>query len=133
MSTVRALVVPAAEGRIARRLGKSHSVTTIELDRSEHEIVVRLSGEVDVSDAYTVPETVYGAVEAVSQRPLTVILDLSAVTFMDSTGLSMLIRTDGEMREIGVGLVLREPSEPVSRVLTMTALSGHFRIEGARP
>lgn len=57
------------------------------------------------------------------------VLDLSRVRFLDSSGVRSLVKLGLSMR--GRALVLREPSPPVMRVLQMTRLDevGLWRIE----
>jgi anti-anti-sigma factor len=54
------------------------------------------------------------------------VLDLRDVTFIDSTGLNVLIHAN---RDRGDGLVLRSPTGAVSRVLELSGMDRVFRIE----
>lgn len=55
-----------------------------------------------------------------SEEP--VILDLSAVEFMDSSGLAVLLRQSMRRREAGGALHIRQPSAPVLRLLEFCCL-----------
>lgn len=99
----------------------------IEIESPGPEAVLRLSGQLDVSDAHRVPETV-GSLFADTTPPQTVILDLSDVSFADSVGLGMLLRSDEEARRNDARLVLRSPSPAVRRLLSMTAMDTVFEI-----
>jgi anti-anti-sigma factor len=46
-----------------------------------------------------------------------VIVDLSAVTYMDSSGIGMLIKQTARLGESGGSLRLRNPQEPVRKVI----------------
>jgi anti-sigma B factor antagonist len=71
------------------------------------------------------------AVQSVIVGTGPLVLDLSRVRFLDSSGVRSLVKLGLSMR--GRALVLREPSPPVMRVLVMTRLDevGLWRIEPA--
>jgi anti-sigma B factor antagonist len=54
------------------------------------------------------------------------VMDLSAVTFMDASGLSALTRADGGARRAGRQLRLAAPTSRVARLLAITHLDLHF-------
>ncbi len=54
-------------------------------------------------------------------------VDLSKVTFVDSSGLRVLVRAH-RRHHAGGGLVVVSPSEPVSRLLDITGLRSEFQI-----
>jgi anti-sigma B factor antagonist len=58
-----------------------------------------------------------------------VILDLSGVTFLDSTGLGALVGIRNSFVQRDASLVLLRPSEPVTRLLQITGLVDVFAIE----
>ncbi|MGE0027231.1 MAG: STAS domain-containing protein [Thermoleophilia bacterium] len=60
-----------------------------------------------------------------------VVLDVAGVEFIDSVGLEVLIRVHRGLRDDGRRLVLRDPAEPVARLLELTLLDRTLVIEGA--
>jgi anti-sigma B factor antagonist len=56
------------------------------------------------------------------------VMDLSAVTFMDASGLSALTRADSGARQAGRQLRLAAPTARVARLLAITRLDLHFDI-----
>jgi anti-anti-sigma factor len=92
--------------------------------------VVEISphGEIDVDSAHEVREAV---VEVLTQhRPARVEVNLSAVAFIDSTGISAMV-AGFQMAEVtGAKLVVTRPSPFVHRQLWVTGLLGLF---GAPP
>jgi anti-anti-sigma factor len=58
--------------------------------------------------------------------PLITVIDLREVTFVDSTGLNVLINAN---RVRADGLVLRSPAGAVARVLELSGMDRMFRIE----
>ena len=86
-----------------------------------------VAGELD----RTTSDRFDGAVQNVIVGSSPLVLDLSRVRFLDSSGVRSLVRLGLSMR--GRALVLREPSPPVMRVLVMTRLDevGLWRIDEA--
>jgi len=79
--------------------------------------VVELNGEVDATNS----DELYDVLESVvRQLPSLLVVDLSALTFMDSTGLRMLLRSSRELDQQGGVLALASPQLPVARVLQLT-------------
>lgn len=56
------------------------------------------------------------------------IIDISNINYMNSSGLSMLIRILTKMRNRGGDLVLVNPSESVNKLLVITKLNAIFGI-----
>lgn len=81
---------------------------------------VSVRGEVDVYTAPQLRERLYGVVGDGVTR---VILDLSAMTFIDSTGLGVVVGALKRLRESGGDLVLRSPSRSTRKVLEITGLT----------
>jgi len=88
--------------------------------------VVVVAGDVDPATAGWFEDAVDRGFLLAEQ----VVIDLSGVTFMDSTGVGALVRAlrqDGRTRE---SLVLRAPSGQVRRLLEITSLDQVLTVEG---
>jgi anti-sigma B factor antagonist len=79
-------------------------------------LVVAPSGELDLRSVDALADVLRDA----HDRGQPVELDLSALSFMDSTGLSLLIETAQDAKAHGWPLRIRDPSEPVAHVIEMT-------------
>jgi anti-anti-sigma factor len=86
--------------------------------------VVRLIGEVDMATAPTLQRHL----EIV---PTATVLDVRDVTFIDSSGLSVLVRANRD-RPSTQPLTLRSPASSICRVLEITGLIELFRIDHGR-
>ena len=62
-------------------------------------VTITLSGEIDHHGARTVMSELEDAVADLVPRELT--LDLSGISFMDSSGIAVLLRTHRHMRQLG--------------------------------
>jgi anti-anti-sigma factor len=79
--------------------------------------MVTLAGEVDATNA----EQLHSALESVvREHPSLMLVDLSGLSFMDSTGLRMLLRASRELDRRGGVLGLVAPQASVARVLQLT-------------
>jgi anti-sigma B factor antagonist len=84
------------------------------------DVTVAITGEVDVYTAPQLRERLYGVIADGAHR---VVLDLEAMTFIDSTGLGVIVGTLKRLRQSGGDLVLRAPGRSTRKVLDITGLS----------
>ncbi|HWH96436.1 MAG TPA: STAS domain-containing protein [Baekduia sp.] len=98
---------------------------TRERDVDDHVSVIAVEGEIHVS---TAPEFsgVLGAAGAAGRRFL--VLDLSGVTFIDSTGLSILLNALRRLTRAGGALALVCANPTVLRLFEITRLDSTFDI-----
>lgn len=80
-------------------------------------VIVRLSGEIDVANSEAVQGHLAGLVELGH-----LVIDLSGVTFMDSSGLSALIVAHKRTESLGHSVRLVGAHGPVRRVLEVTQI-----------
>ena len=90
------------------------------------ETVVELTGEIDVA---VVPRIKAQLQSAVAESPGgTVVADLAAVTFIDSTGLGVLVSGLKAARSSGGELVLRNTPAHIAKVFSITGLDKAFTL-----
>ena len=80
---------------------------------------VAMRGELDLSTVNKVQDELR-RVESTS--PALMVLDMSKLTFLDSTGLRCLVTADERAREAGRRVVLVRGPDPVQRVFSITRL-----------
>jgi anti-sigma B factor antagonist len=84
-----------------------------------------LSGEVD---AHTAP----ALAATMSQLPAgTVTIDVAEVSFMDSSGLRVLMDVTTRARGAGGDLVVLRPTAAIVRLVEISGLADHLRLEPA--
>ena len=83
---------------------------------------VTLSGEFDMGAVATFRQ----ALEDAAGPWQRVVIDVSDLAFMDSSGLQELVRLENRARERGLEVVIARPSMPVKRLLELTGLEQHF-------
>lgn len=99
-------------------------MTLVEAEPRPGVAVIAVAGECDLSQAGRLEEAVLRAGGSARE----VILDLSALEFIDSTGLRTLWRGKQALDETGSSLVLARPSTAILRVLTISNLDNQFEI-----
>lgn len=87
--------------------------------------VVRVRGEIDVATAPQFAE----CVELALTKGTPLVIDLAETTFMDSTGLSTLIRAHHASGRVKEAIVLRSPCAAVRRTLDVSGVAEVFTIE----
>jgi anti-sigma B factor antagonist len=87
--------------------------------------VLSVKGEVDVYSAPTLSENLN---ELFDEGSTTVIVDLSEVAFLDSTGLGALIAARSAADKAGGGLSIVCAQDRVLKLFTITGLDGVFTI-----
>jgi anti-anti-sigma factor len=88
-------------------------------------VIAALSGELDIAAAPMLREKLLGLLGPGASR---LIIDLSAVSYADARGLTVLVGTGRRARLLGGFLRLAGPSPEVARVLSTTGLSRHLEI-----
>jgi anti-anti-sigma factor len=98
------------------------------IQAGRHELLA-VEGEIDIA---TSPRLIAALNEAVTDSAGAVVVDLSAVAFMDSTGLALLIRAQRRMSRRGRGFAVVCPDGPVRRIFELTDMVGMLRVTPSR-
>ena len=93
------------------------------------ECVLTLTGEIDFRYSERLGDLGVATLESHHIRLL--VLDMSAVTFIDSSGLGALVRAHHAASAHAKVLSLRNPSDAVLKVLRLCALDTLLRIENS--
>jgi stage II sporulation protein AA (anti-sigma F factor antagonist) len=89
-------------------------------------VVLTLFGELDVVSA---PKLERMLSEVLGQPHARVMLDLNGLRFVDSAGVSVLIKAKQRAESNGRTLVLRRPTEQLERVFSLVGLADWLEIE----
>jgi anti-sigma B factor antagonist len=90
-------------------------------------VILAFAGELDVTSAAGAEEAMLLACADVSDR---MILDLTDLAFMDSTGVRVLVRARRRLAERGAAIELAGLTPSVSRIIHITGLDRAFVIHG---
>ena len=94
-------------------------LTEIELDG--YILKVKIHGDIDHHTVKGVREQIDSAI--LSHRPRFVILNLSCVEFMDSSGLGLILGRYTCASDVGAKLVLYKPTMRIKRILELAGIS----------
>lgn len=92
---------------------------------TEKTVVVEISGDIDLHRSVALQQGLLGLLD---EKPQHVVIDLSAVPYMDSSGVASLVKLLSRTRKIGVDLTLVAPSPKVRSILEITRLDSIFKL-----
>ena len=84
-------------------------------------------GEIDHHSASKLRRELDAAIAR--EAPETLVLVLSGVDFMDSSGLGLVMGRLRTMQQRGGNLIIRDPNDDVARILDMAGMENFIRIE----
>jgi len=87
--------------------------------------VVKVQGEIDLDSAGDLSDAALAAMQEIGPS---LVLDLSGVTFMDSTGLKVLLAVHKRAELAGGRLVLAAPTRSVNRVVSIPGFDQTFAV-----
>jgi anti-sigma B factor antagonist len=91
--------------------------------------VIAVGGEVDI---FTAPDVRRAAVAAIDDGVKYIVLDLLQTTFLDSTGLGVIIGLSKRVRPGGGDVIIVNTDEGIARTFEITGLAEIFRIYTTR-
>jgi len=98
-------------------------ILSVHLDRETVDRVrVAVTGEIDMDSAERLDDAVGCALTMPGVRRVEI--DLTEVTFMDSSGINVLVRCHAGAHRAGSSLVVTHPQPTVLRVLQITGVCG---------
>ncbi|HEY1507918.1 MAG TPA: STAS domain-containing protein [Solirubrobacteraceae bacterium] len=100
----------------------------VEVRSEDQTTVISVSGELDLASSPALEEEL----ERVAKSDATtIVVDLAELEFMDSTGLSVLVRAHQRAEESGRRLGLVNGSQQVQRLLTLTGVADRLTLADA--
>ncbi len=125
VSTFFASFPPSAKPSQERELAalprvREEGVLTIEIERDGTQLVVRVDGELDIASSKGFEDELR---RALGSDASAVVLDLSGLSFIDSTGLRALVAISAQARASGNPLRILRGPEPVERILEVSGLN----------
>jgi anti-sigma B factor antagonist len=112
------------DDRAAKRLAQ---LCSMRVEQQLDMVLIRLHGEFDLTCEEPFSEELAGALDA---NTTTLVLDLRALTFIDSCGLRMLVTLDRATSEDGLDFTVLCGEGHVSQVLRSSGLDGVLPVVG---
>jgi len=89
---------------------------------------VKICGDIDHHNARQLREKIDAQI--FSKKPRRVVLDFSSVSFMDSSGLGLIMGRYTNAAEIGASLIVYRPSPRVKKILELAGIERIIEIKG---
>jgi anti-sigma B factor antagonist len=121
------MALPGSSG--SSEAGSSSPLLDLEVHDFGTSALVVLAGEVDAS---TVGELYERFAELAREGVCHIALNLSDVSFMDSTGLSVLVSEQKRVESVGGEVVMFSPSRQVRKLFSITGLDSFFVVRPRR-
>jgi anti-sigma B factor antagonist len=104
---------------------KETALPTTPMSRTDSRNVLPLEGEIDL---HISPEVAEALREMVAKKPNPLVVDLTKVTYMDSSGLAVLIEGMQHVQEYGGRFALANVQESVQHIFEIARLDQVFQI-----
>jgi anti-sigma B factor antagonist len=96
-------------------------------ERERERVRVRLRGELDLATA----DLAADHLNRLRARHATVVLDLDELSFIDASGLRVILTAAQDARNDGWGFTVTRGSAPVRRLIELLDLDAHLPLDGA--
>ncbi len=87
---------------------------------------IKLRGEIDHHSAVAVRTAIDDMIR--SKRPSELVIDMSAVDFMDSSGLGLIMGRYNTMKEIGGSVTVADPNPATEKIMSLAGLERIIKI-----
>ena len=92
---------------------------------------IKLRGEIDHHSAVAVRSAIDDMIR--TKRPIRLVVDMSAVELMDSSGLGLIMGRYALMKEIGGQISVLDPSPRVEKIMSLAGMERIIKIEYSSP
>lgn len=118
---------PKADALQKRRNGYERNkykmeIAGVKCECENKRMVVTIDGDIDHHSAKYIREQIDTAIFYC--RPKEMVMELGAVSFMDSSGLGLILGRFTRMRELGGKLILSNPTEQTEKILQLAGVCG---------
>ena len=93
-------------------------------------LVIRLAGELDHHGAREAMREIDGLID--EYLPRDTALDMEGLSFMDSSGIAVILKTDRRMREMGGRASVINPARQPLRVIDASGIDRMISVKGAQ-
>jgi anti-anti-sigma factor len=107
----------------------SSDLLTVDIGTQGRAVVVAVRGELDLATVPVLRERL-DTLDEVSTAPAPLVVDLSALTFIGSAGLALLVDLHNKCKERDIPLALVATGSVVPRAIQVTALDQVFSVHG---
>jgi anti-anti-sigma factor len=119
--------MPPSDGS-AKEGSEARENPVADVVRADGSVVVALAGELDLYNAHVVRDAL---LEYCAEAPDRLVVDLSGVTFIDSTALGVLIEARSKLANKRA-FILAAPGLEARRALEISGFDRHFPVHASR-
>ncbi len=101
---------------------------SVELIYEKHVLKVKIRGDIDHHSAKGIRDKIDNAI--FTKKPAMIVLDLSVVEFMDSSGLGLIMGRYTNSLEIGANFLIYKPCAKVKKILELAGIERIMEIKG---
>ncbi len=101
---------------------------SVEFKRTENSLIVDIGGEIDHHSAKMIRTQIDS--EIIYEKTEKVIMDLSKTTFMDSSGLGLVLGRFRKLNDMGIDLEVINPNIKIYKILCMEGVDKLVKIKG---
>ena len=87
---------------------------------SDDSLMITIEGEIDHHTAKFIRDEIDKAIYY--YRPKSAVMDLSAITFMDSSGLGLILGRYTQMVQLGGTLKIKDPTPQITKILVLAGV-----------
>ena len=102
----------------------------ISTDYSSGRLTIRLSGELDHHGSREAMQKIDVLID--EYLPRDTAIDMSGLSFMDSSGIALILRTERRMREMGGRVAVLNPGKQPLRVIDASGIDRLIQVKGAQ-
>lgn len=102
----------------------------LHIARTQGELCVTIYGELDHHAASSLREEIDA--EVLAWTPSVLVLDFSGITFMDSSGIGLILGRNTLMQALGGQLIIQDPPLQAERVLKLAGIAAKHTTYTAR-
>lgn len=103
----------------------------VELQTQEKTLIAILSGEIDHHCAQPMRAEIDAKIDDL--QPSVLVLDFAGVTFMDSSGIGLIMGRHRTMETIGGSVIVRDPPPHIRRVIRLSGMERIAQIQIQKP
>lgn len=103
----------------------------VEITLQDRTLVAILDGEIDHHGAQPMRTEIDEKIT--TYQPEVLVLDFAGVTFMDSSGIGLIMGRHRSMESIGGEVIVRNPPQHIRRVMRLSGMERIARIQMAQP
>jgi stage II sporulation protein AA (anti-sigma F factor antagonist) len=100
--------------------------TNIDYNHEERSLTITLKGEIDHHGAKGLREEIDKEIKKTT--PKTLIMDMSAITFCDSSGLGLIMGRYKTVTEYGGELFIKSPAESAKKMILLSGMDRLIKI-----